>query len=193
MEQLNEFVANNLILFFALTVILVLLLRTWIGPGLVKGISPFESIQKVNKEDALILDVRTEGEYSEGYILNSKHIPLGLLDSGVNQLASHKDHPIIICCRTGNRSRQAAVILKKHGFGTIFQLQGGIMAWQSANLPLTKSSHQEAKKGKGKNKKKAKKQQTDSHLNETDAQVDLSQTNNGNDKHSIEAQEKETK
>ena len=80
MEQLNEFVANNLVLFFALVVIVILLLRTWIGPGQVKSLSPFESIQKLNKEEAVILDVRTDADFGEGYILDSILIPLGLLD-----------------------------------------------------------------------------------------------------------------
>ena len=52
MEQLNEFVANNLVLFFALVVILVLLLRTWLGPGQVKSLSSSEVIQKLNNEES---------------------------------------------------------------------------------------------------------------------------------------------
>jgi len=191
MEQLNEFVANNLVLFFALVVILVLLLRTWIGPGQVKSLSPFEAIQKLNKEEAVILDVRTDSEFSEGAILDSIHIPLGLLDSGINKLPSHKDHPIIICCRVGSRSRQAAVILKKHGYDSVFQLHGGIMAWQNANLPLTKGSKQETKKGK--NKKKAKKAQENSATKDLDPQHDSSQTSNEGSEPSVEAKESDTK
>ncbi len=192
MEQLNEFVANNLVLFFALVVIIVLLLRTWIGPGQVKGLSPFEAIQKVNKEDAVILDVRTDAEYSEGYILNSVHIPLGLLDSGVNKLAQHKEQPIIICCRAGSRSRQAAVMLKKHGCSTIFQLQGGIMAWQNANLPLTKTSKQEAKKSKA--KKKVKKSQVENTTKKSDLQPDSLEAKSETEESSVaEAKKIETK
>ena len=191
MEQLNEFVANNLVLFFALIVILVLLLRTWVGPGQVKSLSPFEAIQKLNKEEAVILDVRTDSEFGEGAILDSIHIPLGLLDSGINKLPSHKGHSIIICCRVGSRSRQAAVILKKHGYNTVFQLHGGIMAWQNANLPLTKGSKQESKKGK--NKKKSKKQQDDSATKDTDVQHDSSQIINEGIDPSVEAKEPETK
>jgi len=191
MEQLNEFVANNLVLFFALVVIVVLLLRTWIGPGQVKSLSPFESIQKLNKEEAVILDVRTDAEFGEGYILDSIHIPLGLLDSGINKLARHKEHPIIICCRVGSRSRQAAVILKKHGYNTVFQLHGGISAWQNANLPLTKGSKPETKKSK--NKKKTKKQQEDGVTNEPKLQHDSSNTIDEGIEPSVKAKESETK
>ena len=150
-------------LFLALTIILALLLRSWIGPGQAKSLSPVEAIQKINKQDAVMLDVRTDLEYEQGHILNAVHIPLGLLSTKISQLENHKKHPIIICCRVGSRSGQAIAMLRKQGFNELFQLRGGIMAWQSANLPLT-TEHKTAKK-----KKKIKSEQNNATATDVDA------------------------
>lgn len=147
MQQFNEFATQNWELFIALVIILFLLGRTWTGGvRYLKRLRPFEVVQKMNHDDAVILDVRTEDEYKDGYIANSVHLPLGQLKSRVSDLNPYKEQPIIVCCRTGNRSSQAAVILKKQGFGDLYNLVGGIVAWRDANLPLTTQKDRPSKK-----------------------------------------------
>lgn len=146
MQQLNEFAAQNWELFSALVIILFLLGRTWAGARYLKSLRPFEVVQKMNHDDAVILDVRTDNEYKDGYIANSVHLPLGVLQSRISDLNSYKKQPIIVCCRTGNRSNQAAAILNKQGFGDLYNLIGGIGAWKNANLPLTTQKDRSSKK-----------------------------------------------
>ena len=83
MDQLTEFVTNNAVLFLALIIILVLLARTWITPGGVKGIGPMEAVGMSNHKNAVFIVVRTDDEYRDGHILHSLHAPLGLLDSNL--------------------------------------------------------------------------------------------------------------
>lgn len=96
------------------------------------------ALQLINHKNALVLDVREDGEYKLGHILNSIHIPLGKLGGRVGELEKYRDKPIVVVCRTGNRSGAACTILGKQGFGQIYNLTGGIPAWQKSNLPLEK-------------------------------------------------------
>ncbi len=137
MQQLSTFFVTNWPLLLALAIILFMLVRSYVGPGVSRPVSPMELLRLINHQNALVLDVRTDKEYQGGHIINSMHVPLGMLSSSLSQLAAYKHSPIVIVCRTGSRSAQAAGTLRKAGFEQVHNLAGGIMAWQSANMPLT--------------------------------------------------------
>lgn len=138
MTQLNEFITTNWELVAALFIILILLVRSFFGPASATGLGPVDAVKKMNHNDAIVVDVRTDEEFQSGHILNALHIPLGLLDSKIQMLDQHRDKPVIVSCQSGNRSGRAISIMKKRGFTDIYNLSGGIMAWQRASLPLTK-------------------------------------------------------
>ena len=100
--------------------------------------SPAEATMLINREDAVVLDVRETNEFQTGHIVNSVHIPQGFLKDRLNELDKHKTKPIVVACRSGHRSGQACSLLKKNGYENIYNLSGGVMAWESANLPLQK-------------------------------------------------------
>jgi rhodanese-related sulfurtransferase len=154
MQQITEFVTVNWELCLLLAIILFMLARTYQGPAYLKGLRPLEAVQKMNRHDALILDVRSDEEYKIGHISHSIHIPLDKLASRIVDLDKYKDKPVIIGCRSGNRSAQAGVILHKQGFGELYNLLGGVVAWQSANLPLTTKKDQPTKKSTNKHSNK---------------------------------------
>ena len=154
MAQFNEFVINNWLLFLALFVVLALLLRTYVTPAGVNRVNPNQAVRKMNQENALCLDVRSESEFEKGHILNSINIPLALLDSRISEIKDSTKAPVIIICQSGNRSMQAASMLKKQGFEDLYNLDGGIMAWTNANLPV---NHPGKKKDGGKKKNKKEK------------------------------------
>lgn len=137
MMQVGDFVMNNWQLFLALAIILFLLARTYIGSGAVRNIRPAEAVMSINRDGAIVVDVRTEKEYQEGHIMNSLHIPLGMLENRISELKDFKTQPVILVCKTGSRSSTAASTLKKQGFDSVKNLNGGILAWSSANLPVT--------------------------------------------------------
>jgi rhodanese-related sulfurtransferase len=91
-----------------------------------------------NHEDALVLDVREQSEWSDGHIAKAKHIPLGQLKNRLADLEKHKGKPIIAVCRSGNRSNHACGVLKKAGFENLHNLAGGMQAWEQAGLPREK-------------------------------------------------------
>ena len=146
MEKLAGFVAHNWDLFLALAVTLALIIWTEFfsrGRG-VKRAGPHQATALISHDEGLVLDVREDSEYRDGHIIDSVHIPLSRLKERVGEITKHKARPIIVGCRSGHRSARACSLLKKNGFENIYNLEGGILAWQNANLPLTR------KTGKGK-------------------------------------------
>lgn len=140
MEQYVQFVANHYITSTAWLVVFGMLVYSFIGARLrgFNNINPTLATQLINREDAVILDVREDNEYRDGHIVNSVHIPMSYLSDRLKELEKHKGKPIIVGCRSGQRSAHACSVLKKNGFATVYNLSGGIMAWKSDNLPLTK-------------------------------------------------------
>ena len=98
------------------------------------------ALQLINHKNALVLDVREDNEFKMGHVLNSRQIPLGKLDERIGELEKYKEQPIVVICRSGNRSVSACTMLGKSGFSQVYNLTGGIIAWQKANLPLEKAT-----------------------------------------------------
>jgi rhodanese-related sulfurtransferase len=104
----------------------------------IKEVDHIAAMQLINHKNALILDVREQGEYDAGHILNSKLISLGKLAGRIGELEKYRERPIVVVCRSGQRSASACAFLGKQGFAQAYNLSGGVMAWQKASLPLEK-------------------------------------------------------
>lgn len=103
-----------------------------------RDLSPFDTTLKINREDALVVDVRTQDEFVRGHIAGARHIPLADLEKRVTELEKDKTRPIILCCQSGGRSTGAGGVLGKAGFQQVFNLRGGILEWERAGQPLTR-------------------------------------------------------
>jgi len=101
------------------------------------GVSPTEATLLLNREDAIVIDVRESGEWSGGHIPNARHIALSQLDKRIGEIERLKARPVIVCCASGNRSASACGKLRRAGFEKVFNLAGGIGAWTQAGLPVT--------------------------------------------------------
>ena len=99
-------------------------------------VSTAQATQLITREDALVLDVRTPGEYQAGHILGAKNQPLERLDAV--EVSKRKSQPLIVYCEGGQRSQKAAALLRKQGFEKVVNLHGGLGAWQQAGLPIEK-------------------------------------------------------
>ena len=140
MERLPEFIANHSSLVLAFLVILGLLIWTlWQGAGRgLKKLSPADATQLINREDAVVLDVRSDGEFNQGHIVNAVNIPQKSLEEQLSKLEKYRDRPIITACRNGQTAVGVGNRLRKNGFEQVYNLAGGLLAWESANLPLVK-------------------------------------------------------
>ena len=103
-------------------------------------IGTLEAVQMINQKNAIVLDVRETAEYAGGRIVNARQIPMSELESKLKTLEKFKEKPIIVTCKTGIRSAAAIKLLKKNAFNQVYQLKGGLAAWQQANLPLETQS-----------------------------------------------------
>ena len=104
----------------------------------IPSVGPMEATRLSNHENAVFLDIREDGEYKGGHIPEAIHIPYSQLSGRVNELNRYKNAPLIAYCRSGTRSAGVGGVLKKHGFENVYNLGGGITAWQTANLPVTR-------------------------------------------------------
>lgn len=103
-----------------------------------KQVDVNQAVILLNQDDAVVLDVRESKELKEtGKIKGAKHIALTELQKRLPELEKSKNKPILVYCRSGNRSGAACETLTKNGFEQVNNLSGGIMAWESANMPLS--------------------------------------------------------
>jgi rhodanese-related sulfurtransferase len=83
---------------------------------------------------AMLIDVRDPHEWRAGHARGARHIPLAQLPGSLAQLP--REAPVYLICATGNRSRNAAAYLRKHGFSRPVNVRGGTAAWHRAGLPI---------------------------------------------------------
>ncbi len=101
-------------------------------------VSAFEAVQLINRKDAVVIDVRDQGEFDAGHVAGAKHIPEGQIGERLKELEKFKDRPLILTCRSGMRSGSAVRLLRGSGFAQAVNLSGGIGAWEQAGMPLQK-------------------------------------------------------
>ena len=118
-----------------LLLITSLLTSSFAFAGTVKEISPQQAAE-MQRQSSPIVDVRENDEWSAGHIAGAIHIPLSEISTRLNELETYKNSPIIMQCRSGARSAKAADVLVKAGFSRVFNLTGGLNAWQKENLNL---------------------------------------------------------
>ncbi len=138
MELVLEFIKQNIFLVGLVVVsggaFLASLLRRSGGPA----ISVVDATLLINRQDALVLDVRDPAEFAGGHIPEAKNVPLAKLGERISELAQYKDRPIVVVCASGMRSATACGQLAKAGFTQVKNLDGGMGRWSEANLPLTR-------------------------------------------------------
>ena len=137
MARLIEFVGNHPLHFVALGVVLVLIAwMEWrrLRQG-AQNVGIPQAVRLINDEDAVVIDVREDTEAASGRIPNAKHVPLSVLRQRLQELERYRDRPVILVCRSGSRSGSAASILRKAGFERVYNLKGGMLAWENENLP----------------------------------------------------------
>lgn len=86
----------------------------------------------------ILLDVRTIEEFNSGKIKNSINIPHDLLLSDPNLIAGYKNETVVVYCRSGKRAALVLDRLSDEGFRTLIDIDGDMLAWNSANLPIEK-------------------------------------------------------
>ena len=134
-----EFISKNIFLVMIAAISGGMLL--W--PLLRKGaggpwVNTLQATQLMNREDAVVVDLRPAADFAKGHILGSRSIPLAELEKRAGDLDKYKAKPVIIYCDAGNRAGGGVALLRRNGFANVVNLAGGYAAWQQAGLPVEK-------------------------------------------------------
>jgi len=140
LAQISEFAGNHPYLVIAFVVLLALTFfnEMKIATQRFASLTPAAAVQLMNNEDVVLLDVREPSETAGGKIGKAVQIPVGAIEKRVGELEKHKNKTMLVYCKTGARSGTACRELSKNGFGKVYSLKGGILAWQDDHLPISK-------------------------------------------------------
>lgn len=117
----------------------------------IKEVMPWD-IAQLRQEDPnlLILDIREPYEYQTARIDNSLNVPRGILETAceygyeetIPELVKARERPVLVICRSGNRSALAAYVMQQMGFRSVASLKTGLRGWNDYELPLVKADGQ---------------------------------------------------
>ena len=131
------FISQN---FIAVTLLLLSILALIVYEGRKGGkkLSPSEATRKINKEEAVVLDLRPSQEFSSGHIAGSINMQEDKLEQHLTSKRHPKETPIILVCRTGMNSKKSGISLIKLGYLDGNIIGGGMMTWEGNGMPLAK-------------------------------------------------------
>ncbi|PAS92380.1 MAG: sulfurtransferase [Candidatus Dactylopiibacterium carminicum] len=133
---MDFFLQNIFLITLAIVSGLTLLLPILRGSG-ANSVTPSQAVMLINRQNAVLLDVREQAERDAQHVADSRHIPAGELPKRIEELSRLRSRPVIVLCDNGSRSQRAMGVLHKAGFEQVFKLSGGIRAWKDAGQPLS--------------------------------------------------------
>jgi rhodanese-related sulfurtransferase len=139
-EELLAFAGRNIVYAMAFLVLTIAIIANELSRFFrgYKALRPAEVTRLINQENALVVDLRPSVDYQKGHIAGAKNVQMAQFDPESKQLTPAKTLPVVLVCQNGMTVDAAAKRLKKAGFERIHILEGGITAWQQADLPLVK-------------------------------------------------------
>jgi rhodanese-related sulfurtransferase len=139
MQDLTTFISNHMALTYSFAIILLLLfiIELLRAKQNKSRINTSKAIQLINREHAVIIDIRAQDNYRQGHIIDAISIPESDLIAQKKKLERYKQKPIIFICNNGTASQKVAALLLKEGYN-IYLLAGGMRAWREAGLPIIK-------------------------------------------------------
>jgi rhodanese-related sulfurtransferase len=135
LEQFIEFIGNHLVLsaMWLATVAAIIFYHQRTASA---AVGPQQAVMLINRKDAVVVDVRDKKEFDAGHIVDSINIPLAKLKQRVTELKKHKDKPVLVVCKLGQHSGDAAKTLEEAGHSEVIRLSGGVTEWKSQSYPL---------------------------------------------------------
>jgi rhodanese-related sulfurtransferase len=139
-EELLAFAGRNPMLSMAFVGLTVAILVTEVRRLLrgYRSIKPAELTQLINAGGAVVIDLSAGTDFEKGHIAGSRNVQPAQFGPEHKLVANARQSPVVLVCRTGTASETAAKALKKAGFEQVHVLDGGLPAWQQAELPLVK-------------------------------------------------------
>ena len=102
------------------------------------AITPTNLVNSVNREGAMLLDIRDTKEFSSGHIAGAVSMPVSSIDARIGELEPYKDTPVVLVCKMGQHSSATGKKLTARGFENVRRLSGGMAEWTASSLPVVK-------------------------------------------------------
>ena len=136
-EQIFDFIINHYILVSAFVFLLVAFV---INEGKQGGaaITPTNLVNLVNREGAMLVDIRDIKEYGSGHIAGAVSMPTSSIDARIGELEPYKEKPVVLVCKMGQHASATGRKLKALGFENVRRLSGGMAEWTANSLPVVK-------------------------------------------------------
>ncbi len=150
MQEYIDFISQNMILTLVWVGVAAALVMSFVksAQAKYKVIDTATLTHLINREDGVVVDLRSQDEFKKGHITDAVHIlPSDIKTGAISGIENHKAAPIVMVCKTGQTASESANELHKHGFEKLYVLQHGILSWNEAKLPLV-SDKPISKKGK---------------------------------------------
>lgn len=139
MQDLVTFLSNHTVLTTAMVIVLVLLFIVEFlrARRATFTLSPTQATQKINHENAVVIDMRSNEAFRKGHIIDSYSMSADDMKKNPKKLEKFRAKPLILVCNLGTESQKMAPQLIKQGYNT-YTINGGIRAWAEAQMPLVK-------------------------------------------------------
>lgn len=100
-------------------------------------LSPAKATQLINRDNAIVVDLRSNALFAEGHIIGAISIPQNEIEQKWKKIEKLRAQPLILVCASGTESPKAAMLFTKQGFNVRI-LAGGMRAWREAEMPSVK-------------------------------------------------------
>lgn len=140
-EQFQQFVANHTIMVVAWVALLIAVIFSFYksATSKYKIVDNAEATRLINKEEGVVIDLRSDDEFRAGHIIDSVHaLPSDLKAAKIQQIEKYKDRPVILVDNNGLTSGGVADSIAKQGFSKVYVLKDGIAGWRAGSLPTVK-------------------------------------------------------
>lgn len=140
MDQILEFVSNHPLLAGGFVAVLGLLIWTEVHrslQGLVE-LSPAELVARMNDPDTVLIDVSAAADFNKGHIINARNLVMTRIQNADAEVQKLLKSKLVLVCKTGQTSVQAAAALKKLGAAEVAILKGGMARWLGDQYPVTR-------------------------------------------------------
>lgn len=141
MQDFINFISHHPMLFAATLVVLFILMIVELMRNRrnIFNLTPLQTTQKINHDNALVIDIRDKESYRKGHITGAISLPLQDIKDHPQKIEKYKGRSLIFVCSTGIESQKMAAHWLKHGYNA-YSLSGGVRSWNEAQMPLIKES-----------------------------------------------------
>jgi rhodanese-related sulfurtransferase len=139
-EQLQVFFSSHTLLCMMLVGVTIALIGNELSRFTrgYRAIGPAQLTHLINRDNAMVVDVSALTDFEKGHVVGSRNVVMSQFDPENKDLVKVRELPVALVCRNGANSATAAKRLVKAGFKNVYWLDGGVAAWQSADLPLAR-------------------------------------------------------